>query len=152
MKYILLSLLFIIPFCSNAKSCHSLTTINWLLGSWVATDKEQTITESWHQVSATTIEGNGETFVMGKLKSSESLRIVEMSGALFYIAKVNHNPLPIAFKLTNCSVENAIFENTEHDFPKRIEYKSINKDKMMVIVSVGKSKSFSIDFIRAKAN
>ena len=144
MKCILLSLLFIIPFYSNAKPCHSFTTINWLLGSWVATIKEQSITESWHKVSEKTIEGIGETFVLGKSKSKESLRIVEMSGGLFYIAKVNHNPVPVAFKLTSCTNKKVIFENINHDFPKRIEYKSITKDKMMVIVSDGKNKGFNM--------
>jgi len=133
---------------AKAESCHSFTTIDWLLGSWISNNEKQVITESWQKVSPTTVEGKGTTFSMGKQKSSESLRIVEMSGALFYLAKVNHNPLPIAFKLITCTNESVIFENMHHDFPKRIEYAYLQNEKMKVIVSDGKNKKFSIHFKR----
>ena len=72
-----------------------------------------------------------------------------MSGDIFYIAKVHHNELPIAFKLTQCSDSVAVFENPEHDFPKKIEYKLTDQDR--ITVTVGSSgEGFKIDFQRAK--
>jgi hypothetical protein len=95
-----------------------------------------------------TLEGVGATYASEKLNSSESLRIVEMSKAVFYIAKVDHNSLPVAFKLVKCSDTHVIFENLDHDFPKRIEYKAITLDKMTVRVSDAKDKGFTINFVR----
>lgn len=152
MKSLIIIILFFTPFYSNAESCNSLKAVSWIFGSWEYKNKDKIITESWNKVSSITLEGNGATYVYGKLKSIESLRIVEMSDSLFYIAKVSHNPLPVAFKLTACTATNAIFENNNHDFPKRIEYKLVEKGKIMVIIGNGESKIFSISFIRTKAS
>lgn len=126
--------------------------MSWVLGSWESTNKEPLITESWVQVSDMTFEGVGETYSEGKIKNTESLRIVEMSKAFFYIAKVDQNSSPVAFKLIQCEHGNAVFENLSHDFPKRIEYKLIEKDNMVVIVSDGKAKGFTIDFVRSNTS
>lgn len=152
MKNLIVLILFFIPFLSNAESCHSLNAVDWISGSWEYKNKNQIITESWNKVSPLTLEGVGATYVNEELKSIESLRLVEMSDTLFYIAKVNHNLLPVAFKLTRCTDTNAIFENNNHDFPKRIEYKLIEKNKMMVVVGDGKNKEFSINFTRVKTS
>jgi hypothetical protein len=152
MKRLFIFILLFIPFTSNASSCDLLKEIDWIFGSWKSTNQDSTITENWHQVSDETFEGVGKTYVKGKLKSSESLRIVEMSAAFFYIAKVDHNLLPVAFKLIKCTDENIVFENLTHDFPKRIEYKHTEKNKMLVVVSDGKNQKISINFIRSNTN
>jgi hypothetical protein len=152
MKRLFIFILLFIPFTSNASSCDLLKEIDWIFGSWKSTNQDSTITENWHQVSDETLEGVGKTYVKGKLKSSESLRIVEMSAAFFYIAKVDHNLLPVAFKLIKCTDENIVFENLTHDFPTRIEYKHTEKNKMLVVVSDGKNQKISINFIRSNTN
>jgi len=146
--FLLITLLF--PFISKAEFCHSMNSVSWLLGDWQNKNNERKITESWHQVSPETLEGKGVTYDNGQVKSSESLRIVEMSEDLYYIAKVKYNSLPVAFKLTSCSNNKLIFENHSHDFPKRIEYAFVDKGNIKVIVSDGKAKEFSIDFIQKK--
>ena len=63
------------------------------------------------------------------------------------MAKVASNNLPVAFKLTSCTAKTAIFENSQHDFPKKLNYQ-LNKDKSItVFVSGEKGKGFSIEFI-----
>jgi hypothetical protein len=151
MKSLLIFTLLFIPFLSTANTCHSLKDIAWVLGSWESTNQDSVITESWGKVSEITFDGEGATYSEGKLKATESLRMVEMSQSVFYLAKVSHNPLPVAFKLIKCADGNAIFENLNHDFPKRIEYKSTEANSMMVIVSDAKEKGFTVDFIRSNA-
>ncbi len=148
MKNFLLLTILLFPFTLKAENCHSIKTVSWLLGDWQSQKNDRTITESWHQVSDKTIEGRGTTYAGSQFKSSESLRIVLMSNALYYIAKVEHNPLPVAFKLTSCTGSNVIFENHNHDFPKRIEYTFVDKGNIRVNVSDGKSKSFSLNLIQ----
>jgi len=108
------------PF-SHAQSCNSIRSIQWLLGDWTADDGENIITESWNEVSLVTFEGLGESRSKksNELHTSESLRLIEMASEIFYLAKVDHNDLPVAFKLTQCSSKSAVFENSTHDFPKK---------------------------------
>jgi len=131
---------------SNAQSCHSLSQLNWLLGEWQSKQGQLTVTEHWQQVSEKTIEGLGKTFKQNKAVSSETLRLVEMSDEVFYLAKVQHNAVPIGFKLIVCSTSNAVFENKNHDFPKRISYQLFKGNTLHVRVSDGKDKEFVIKF------
>ncbi len=149
MKNLFILMLLLISTYTNADSCGSLKEIKWILGLWGYENQSKLTTEHWRKVSDLTIEGEGNSFINGKLKDSESLRIVTMSNAVFYIAKVDHNSLPVAFKMVQCTRNHAIFENFKHDFPKRIVYKAINKDRMKVIVSDGQDKGFTINYIRS---
>jgi hypothetical protein len=144
---VLFFLLLISPY-SLAQSCNSINVINKIVGAWGAHQGNQIIKESWGKVSKKTIEGSGATYFKEKVKNSESMRIVEMSGSVFYIAKVSHNSVPVAFRLIKCTDKTFVFENNKHDFPKRIEYKFIHKNKMLVNVSDGKGEGITIKFIR----
>ncbi len=113
---------------TDAPTCNSLQDVRWLLGDWQtvpSAGQTSVISESWKEVSTSTFEGIGETrdADSGDLKSREELRLVEMGDAVFYIPKVAHNALPVAFHLTECSEASAVFENPDHDFPKKLEYR-----------------------------
>ncbi|MFT5757611.1 MAG: hypothetical protein ACI9LM_002347 [Alteromonadaceae bacterium] len=134
----------------QAKTCGTIESLTWLVGDWSSENNKRKINESWQRISDQTFEGSGYTYSIEKNKvvSSEALRLVEMSGEVFYMAKVASNDLPIAFKLINCTAKTAIFENSLHDFPKKLSYR-FNKDKSMtVFVSGDNNKGFSIEFIR----
>lgn len=137
----------------RADNCDSLDRLKWMLGSWEAEAGKNQIRETWTQVSAQTFEGVGQTFSKESqtLLQSESLRVLEMSGELFYLAKVTHNPLPVAFKLQNCANGQASFTNPEHDFPNRIDYQLEAPNKMSVEVSDKNGKGFSLTFFRTEA-
>jgi len=133
----------------NAASCHSLTDLTWLLGQWQTQNQQPLTSEHWTQLSDKTFAGTG---ISGN--SRESLRLLTMSGEIFYLAKVSHNPVPIAFKLVHCVVTEAskhfIFENKQHDFPNTIEYQQINKNSLLIKVSGKTEKSFTIQLYRAQ--
>jgi len=133
----------------QAKACGTVESLTWLVGHWNSENNKLKIYESWERISSKTLEGSGYTYSIEKNKivSSETLRLVEMSGEVFYVAKVASNNLPVAFKLTSCTAKTAIFENSMHDFPKKISYQ-LNKEKnITVFVSGEKGKGFSIEFI-----
>lgn len=133
----------------NANTCSSLTQLNWLVGEWQTEKSASFVNENWQKVSDDTFEGQGKTN-----SSSESLRLVQMADEVFYLAKVSHNPLPVAFKLSHCKNKQFVFENMQHDFPNKIEYRKINSNVLQVIVSDKAEKSFTIQLYRAqnKAN
>lgn len=108
-----------------AGDCGDLDELAWMAGDWETTTRSSRLVERWARVSGDTAEGVGEVFDLetGALKSRETLRLAAMSGEVFYIAKVAHNDLPVAFKLTSCEGDSAVFENPDHDFPTRIAYR-----------------------------
>ncbi|GAW97988.1 MULTISPECIES: DUF6265 family protein [Colwellia] len=134
----------------QAKTCGTIESLTWLLGNWNSENSKLKINESWKRISAKTFEGSGYTHSIEKNKivSSETLRLVEMSGEVFYVAKVSSNDLPVAFKLTSCTAKTAIFENSLHDFPKKISYQLNKENNITVFVSGENGKGFSIKFIR----
>ncbi|WP_194868658.1 DUF6265 family protein [Pseudoalteromonas sp. PPB1] len=142
--------LFCFSFQSSAleKACNTLHSLNWLIGNWHSENSKLKLNESWTRISEKTFEGYGQTYsiVKNKVVSAETLRLVEMSGEVFYLAKVTNNTLPTAFKLTSCSENSAIFENSHHDFPKKIRYQLNNDKHITVYVSGEDDKGFSIEF------
>jgi len=144
---VLIFLLFISPY-SFAQTCSSTNVIKNIVGAWESNQGNEIMKESWSKVSKKTFEGSGAAYFNEKVKSHESMRIVEMSGAIFYIAKVNHNLFPVAFTLVKCTDKTFVFENNQHNFPKRIEYKFLHENKMLVNVNDGKGEGFTISFTR----
>ena len=72
-------------------------------------------------VSGSTFEGMGTFTAEGKT-SREHLRLVYMGDGVFYIPKVAHNELPIAFRQTSeAGAMPVVFENPAHDFPDLLE-------------------------------
>ncbi|MDX1459878.1 MAG: DUF6265 family protein [Xanthomonadales bacterium] len=128
--------------------CGSLDELAWLAGHWEARTSNSRIVERWTRVSDATAEGYGEVYdrASGELKSREVLRLVEMGGTIFYLPKVAHNPLPIAFRLTSCGPKHATFENPDHDFPTRIAYRMEEDGRLSADVRGHDRNGFTLQF------
>jgi len=134
-----------------ASGCSSLASMDWLLGDWFAESSNTTWRETWTPAGPGTWEGRGiesSRADPGK-SSSEALRMVEMDDAVFYLAKVRHNELPIAFRLVECGNGRLVFTNPAHDFPRRLDYARQPDGRLQVRVSDGADKGFTLDFARA---
>ncbi len=132
----------------SVNSGDDLSRLEWILGEWMTDDGTNITTEFWHRVSPKTFEGGGVTRSVlsgDEILNFESLRLLEMSGDIFYVAKVDHNEFPISFKLIEQNDSIAVFENMTHDFPTRIEYWLLNADSISVRISGG-DKFFTIKF------
>lgn len=128
-----------------------LSSLTPLVGLWQAQTKKSVVSEYWRQVSELSFEGLGQTHDMsGVLKDSEELRLVQMQGTVFYLAKVKHNPLPVAFALISCQNNQFRFENKNHDFPKQLDYQLLSADSLKVDVSDGAGQGFRLNFNRQK--
>jgi hypothetical protein len=135
---------------AEADECSSLSPIEWLLGAWLADGEKSTWRETWTATSADTWEGRGvETSKANPAtQSAEELRLVRMGGAVYYLAKVAHNELPVAFRLVECGHDRLVFANPAHDFPRRLEYQHRPGERLSVRVSDGGDKGFTLDFAR----
>ncbi len=140
--------LFALP--AAAGECRTLGSLDWLLGEWIADGARSTFRESWAARGPQTWEGTGvETSKADPGKESgEVLRLVEMADGVFYLSKVTHNELPVAFRLSECADGRYAFVNPAHDFPKRLDYVREGADRLKVRVSDGADKGFTLDFAR----
>jgi len=143
MRFLALILLIQTGFSQNVK----ITEMNWLLGKWIAENTNDRVVETWTKAGDLTFEGTNITYTNSdsSIIGEESLRLVQMSGEIFYIAKVKHNEFPIGFKLINTSDQQLIFENKSHDFPTQIQYKLTSSTTIEVVVR-NKEKGFSFHF------
>lgn len=136
-----------------AQDCFSLSALEKLTGHWEEKNKDQITQEKWQRVSSNSFEGEGVVFDnLGKKKNFETLRLVEMSGEIFYIAKVSDNNFPTSFRLTSCIDTKFTFENPDHDFPQKISYNFLDLNRLLVQVSSNQNEGFSIEFIRSKTS
>ena len=145
--------LLLLPAAALSADCGSLGELRWLLGSWTADGERATFHESWAEVAPRTFEGAGleRSKPGGEAKGGEVLRLVEMAGSVFYLSKVTHNELPVAFRLAGCEDGSYVFENPAHDFPKRLAYRRDGDDRLVVRASDGGENGFTLDFRRDAA-
>jgi hypothetical protein len=98
--------------------------LGWLSGYWCSESGGRLIEEYWlpaHGDPGLMI-GLSRTVKGGKTVNFEFLRITLDAGGANYLAQPQAVP-PIAFRLTAKGEGWARFENPQHDFPKRVEYR-----------------------------
>lgn len=137
----------------STHSYHSIFELGKFLGTWKMEGAGKTVIETWVNVSNQTIEGKSILITSTKVGfdtlSFESLRIVEMEEEVFYIAKPNENPMPVPFKLVSSENKTFVFENNNHDFPKKIIYKFKDDDNIDIEIS-GSTKQIYLYYKRQK--
>lgn len=111
-----------IPMPTPAKAV--IGDIAWLHGAWVGTRKEtgSSVEERWSPpLGGAMLAVSRSVNTSGKMFAFEYLRIVEREGGLVYIAQPGGRT-PTEFVLTELSSTRAVFDNSRHDYPKRIVY------------------------------
>lgn len=73
-----------------------------------------------------------------------------MGDSIFYLAKVKHNVLPIAFNAAQCSANYVRFENRQHDFPNVIAY-TFESPWLTIDVRDNLGKGFQIRLVKQPA-
>jgi hypothetical protein len=109
----------------------------WLSGHWCSERGGELLEELWLPPNGDLALGVGRTIRNGRTTSHEFLRIHTRDGATSLTALPDGQP-PTAFGLTASGVDWARFENPEHDFPKRIEYRRVTSGLHAEIAGPGK--------------
>ena len=89
--------------------------------------------------------GVGRTIVGDKTVGFEFLRIEQRVDGIYYVASPNGGPTT-DFKMTRLIGQEVVFENPEHDFPKRIIYRKKSDGSLVASVDAGektKSQTFA---------
>lgn len=141
----LLFMLAIICSCQQKSTFSELEKAHSFLGRWENKTPEGTFSEEWKTENDSVMVG-ASYFINGKdTLFAETIRLEQKENNLFMIVSVpNQNEeKPVAFKLTSSTSDNLVFENPEHDFPKKITYKLVTKDSLYAEISGdGKSQGF----------
>jgi hypothetical protein len=95
--------------------------LDWLAGHWCG-DGSPRVEETWLPPVGGALHGISRTIAHDRVQAFEFLRIAEHEGALSYLAQPGGRPAT-AFRWTAGGADWARFENPQHDFPTRIEYR-----------------------------
>ncbi len=133
-------------------SCNkpSIQKFNTLSGTWKIDGKEQY--EVWEILDNTEFKGYVYTIENGGKVISEELQLFKLGDEFVYVARVfNQNKGEnVIFRLNLEEKEMWSFENEQHDFPKKIQYKKIDENTLDIQVLGGNNKGFSYRQIRQK--
>jgi hypothetical protein len=123
-----------------AKSNQPIDKLQWLIGSWKAIDKNGTSTEVWKRSNDSTYNAtSGMPNKDGKTVPFENIELVYKNNRYYYIVTAvdQNDNKPITFAIAKISRNGFVAENMQHDFPKRISYKLINKDSIQASIDDG---------------
>ena len=99
----------------------SIADLAWIAGSWETESGAKRFEEHWTRPASNALLGMSRTLSGDRMVFFEFLRIEARDDGLYYVAQPKGRP-PTDFKLTRYDGREAVFENPEHDFPKRIRY------------------------------
>lgn len=151
MKKVILVLVSILLFvsCKNSKEVSKIVGQDWLLGKWGNKSDEGNLLETWKKVNDSLFIGESYFIKDKDTLHSEKIELQQKGEELFYIATVKgqNNDKPITF-YHNIEIEKQlVFENAKHDYPQKIVYKPIAKDRIFIEVSgTEKNKPSSIRY------
>ena len=130
----------------------ALTDIAWIAGDWqTAPGGRRQIEEHWTNVAGGSMMGVSRTVAGEKTVEFEYLRIEQRDDGIYYVAHPKARCPGTDFKLTRASASEAIFENPQHDFPKRIIYRKGEDDSLSASIDGGEgTKAMSFSFRRMK--
>ena len=130
----------------------TLADISWISGDWqTEPGGRRQIEEHWTTVAGQSMLGMSRTVAGDKTVEFEYLRIEQRADGIYYVAHPKARCPGTDFKLTRASATEAIFENPQHDFPKRIIYRKTADDALTATIDGGEgTKSLSFVFKRSK--
>lgn len=152
MKTIVVVMLASLLTINAATKTPTLADLSWLSGDWqTAPGAKRHIDEHWTVAAGGTMMGMSRTVLDEKTVQFEYLRIEQRADGIYYVAHPQAECPGTDFKLTLASADKAIFENLQHDFPKRIIYHKGEDDSLTASVDRGEgTKAIFFTYQRAK--
>ena len=148
LKLILASL---ILFTNISVGNPTLADLSWMSGDWqTAPGGRRQIEEHWTTAAGGSMIGVSRTIAGDKTVEFEYLRIEQRADGIFYVAHPKARCPGTDFKLTSASATEAIFENPQHDFPKRIIYRKTD-DGLTASIDAGEG-SKGMSFVYKRMN
>jgi hypothetical protein len=122
-KFLIPGMLVIFTAGASGAPAPTVRDFGWLAGHWCLSARGEFVEEHWLMPRGDMMLGSSRTVRDGKTTSFEFLRIV-FQPAVSYVAQPG-GASPTSFALTASGAEWARFENPQHDFPTRVEYRRV---------------------------
>lgn len=139
MKKIILILVILLLFasCGKIKQVSKIVGKDWLLGKWENKSDEGNLLEIWKKVNDSLFIGESYFIKEKDTLHSEKIELKQKGEELFYIATVKgqNNDKPVTFKYNIEIAKQLVFENPQHDYPRKIVYKPFAKDHLLIEIS-----------------
>ncbi|HEX6046032.1 MAG TPA: DUF6265 family protein [Pyrinomonadaceae bacterium] len=122
--------------------------VSWIAGDWqTPSGGRSQMEEHWTKPAGGSMMGMSRTVAGDKTVEFEYLRIEQRADGVYYVAHPKARCPSTDFKLTRASATEAVFENPQHDFPKRIIYRKTAGDSLTASIDAGEgTKSMSFAF------
>ena len=127
------------PASGQAKAALALNQLGWLAGHWRMEKGGRVVDEQWMAPAAGVMLGMSRTIARGKVVEHEFMQIREGPGGALYFIALPSGQKEAAFQIVSLTDREAVFENPEHDFPRRISY-SLQSDGSLLAAIEGPGK------------
>lgn len=109
----------------------------WLIGRWGNSSPEGQTTETWTVKDDSTFAGQTYFIAGADTLFSESITMEQRGKDLFYVTAVKdqNDGKAVSFKLTSATEKTLVFENPQHDSPKKIAYTQTGPDSLVAEIS-----------------
>ncbi len=110
------------PSSGSSPAAKALNQLGWLAGHWRMEKGGRVVDEQWMAPAAGVMLGMARTIARGKVVEHEFLQIREGPGGALYFIAMPSRQKETAFQIVSLAATAAVFENPEHDFPRKISY------------------------------
>jgi hypothetical protein len=139
MKKVILSLLIVLIFasCQKSKEVSKIVGTDWLLGKWENKSDKGNLLETWKKVNDSLFIGESYFIYEKDTLHSEKIQLKKKGENLLYVSTIKgqNNNKPITFVHKTEIEKELVFENPKNDYPKKIAYKRIAKDRLIIEIS-----------------
>lgn len=123
--------------CKKSKEVSKIVGNDWLLGKWENKSDKGHLLETWTKVNDSLFIGESYFIKEKDTLHSEKIELQQKDENLLYVSTIKgqNNDKPITFK-HNIEIEKQlVFENPKNEYPRKIIYKPIAKDRIFIEVS-----------------
>lgn len=132
--------LIIIPIfasCEKSKEVSKIVGTDWLLGKWENKSDDGNLLEIWKKKNDSLFIGESYFIKEKDTLHSEKMELKQKGENLLYVSiiKGQNNDKPVTFN-HNIEIEKQlVFENPKNEYPRKIIYKPIAKNRIIIEVS-----------------
>ncbi len=121
---------------SNKKTFKQLYKLE---GTWKMKIKNGAVYEGWKMMDKNYLQSRGYFIKATDTIINERVALQNKADGIYYTSTVEeqNNKQPVAFKMSAAKNNMFVFENAEHDFPKRIAYEFITSDSLHAWIDDG---------------
>jgi hypothetical protein len=117
------------PSAQRSSASNGEASVGWLAGCWALQKGDRIVEESWMPARGGVMLGMSRTTKAGRVTEHEFVLLSAVGSALEYRVHAGDQP-EVVFRAAHPSSSDAVFENTTHDYPKRIGYRLVSPDSL----------------------